>query len=144
MSTTIKLEPTMKINSFGKSHTELELGSIILRIQNLLYQEVATSPSDVTAGIGIGMYLFDKITDELIGDIRNKISMQIRASLEDVPLDDVIVEQGTGDNVKTLFIAINFSGEIEGKNQVIFKANNDSIGNTLITAFIQNEIFIKF
>jgi len=132
----IKPEAIMEINNFGKSAKATELQSIIFRIKNLLLQEEGTIPGKFHIGIGIGKYLFEMLTDDLIGYLSSKITSQLNTYLPDCPVLLADIIQGENENKKAIFIYLDLRGEIEGKNQIAFKSSANKDGTINVTAFV--------
>jgi len=133
-TTRVMPEMQMSINSFRQSAYETGVRAIALRAQNLLLMEKGTYPDAMDMGVGIGMYLFESITEDLVILLQSEISGQLREYLPDILVDEVRVERAEEETIErgntVLNVVITLQRALEGVTSILYQVFNEEDGTT--------------
>ena len=97
----IKPEPRLEINAFSRTDMSVGLKALATRVINLLLQEKGTVSNCFDMGVGLGMYLFEFMSDSLISTVQSEINNQVGKYLPEVQLQGVQVERGDQESADT-------------------------------------------
>ena len=100
-----KAELILGINSFNKPAEKSGPEAWGALVSNLLFMKKGTYPTDPDMGCEIQKYEFSFI-DDVVDEIEELISDQIRRYLPDIPFDTVTISKETSDTGKPILLIL--------------------------------------
>lgn len=125
-----KAELILGINSFNKPAEKSGPDAWGSLVSNLLFMKKGTYPTDPEMGCELQKYQFSFI-DDVIEEIEEIITNQIRKYLPDIPFDSVIISKETSDTGKPILLIL----------LTFITSNNE---NTVVVAAEQTDNNINF
>lgn len=125
-----KAELVLGINSFNKPAEKSGPNAWGSLVSNLLFMKKGTYPTDPEMGCELQKYQFSFI-DDVIEEIEEIITNQIRKYLPDIPFDSVIISKETSDTGKPILLIL----------LTFITSNNE---NTVVVAAEQTDNNINF
>jgi hypothetical protein len=122
----VKIEHVLGVDNFKNSAKFTGLYSLGALIQTLLLTEPKTYPSNPEIGVGIELYSFEAINEQMINTLRREIKLQINTFIPNVYLEEVIIQkiENENSNVNSLGIMVIVNNKSSSDNIVILLNQN--------------------
>lgn len=117
-------EQRLELNAFGTTDKYDRLRSIAIQLRGLILLEAGSMPNAKDMGVGIRLYLQDRISESLLSEIRQKIETNVRSFIPEANVIRSIkveeyTEPTTGTSGILIWASINKDSDIGTESEAI-------------------------